>query len=157
VSGKPTGREEKEQARAEPLVILENEQVSLWYHPEAKIVHHKIHRFLDRGMFQNLLETGVECLERQGAHKWLSDDENSVVVSPEDLAWSRTVWRPRAVGAGLRYWAVVTPTSSVGSLQMKSLIAEYRALGVTVRAHASLIDALTWLDSVDTDPTGARS
>jgi hypothetical protein len=101
-----------------PMVILENDQVSLWYHPESKIVHHKIRRFLEKGTLQKLLETGAECLERHGARKWLSDDEDSVVLAPEDIAWRSSVWRQRVIRSGLRYWAVVDPTSSVSSLQL---------------------------------------
>jgi len=131
------------------VTLLDDEFASLWYHPEAKIVHHKIHRFLEQGMFQKLLETGAECLERHGAKKWLSDDEASVVIAPEDIAWGDKVWARRVIASGLKYWAIVNPSTAVASLQMKTLVAQYRKRGVTVEVHGKLADALAWLESVD--------
>jgi len=131
------------------VTLLDDEFASLWYHPEAKIVHHKIHRFLETGMFQKLLETGAECLERHGAKKWLSDDEASVVIAPEDIAWGDRVWARRVIASGLKYWAIVNPATAVASLQMKGLVSAYRERGVTVEVYERLADALAWLESVD--------
>jgi hypothetical protein len=130
------------------VTLLDDENASLWYHPEAKIVHHRIHRFLGTGMFQKLLQAGVECLEQHGATKWLSDDEASVVIAPEDIAWADRVWARRVIASGLKYWAIVNPATAVASLQMRKLVAEYRARGVTVELHETPADALKWLESV---------
>lgn len=127
--------------------LIDNESVSLWYHPEAKIIHHKIHRFMDPGVFQELLTKGADHLEAQGAAKWLSDDEKNVVVSPQDRKWGDEVWAPRVIAAGLKYWAVVTPVGAVASLQMKGLVEQYRQRGVTVETFGNVDDALAWLES----------
>jgi hypothetical protein len=130
-----------------PTTIMDDEYAGLWFHPEARIVHHKIRKFLPPGVFRSLLTTGAEWLERHGAQKWLSDDRDSVVVPPEDIAWADAEWSPRVLRAGFRFWAIVTPSKAVAALQMKGLIRARRDLGVTVELFESLEDAMAWLES----------
>ena len=70
-------------------------------------------------VFEKILTTGAEYLEEHGAQKWLSDDRNSVVIAEEDVHWGETVWAPRVIEAGFRYWAVVTPATAVAAEQME--------------------------------------
>jgi hypothetical protein len=130
-----------------PITIIEDEFAGLWYHPESRVVHHKIRSFLPRGYFKKILSTGAEYLETHGAQKWLSDDEDSVVISQEDIEWGTTVWAPRAIEAGFRYWAIVTPAGAVAAEQMEGVAGRYRRAGVTVRQFRSVSEALAWLET----------
>jgi hypothetical protein len=56
------------------LTVMDNEAMSLWIHPEFKIVHHKMKRTLLLEEFQILFSMGAELLEQYHAAKWLSDD-----------------------------------------------------------------------------------
>ncbi len=131
----------------EKTEIIDNEYMGLWFHPVSKIVHHKIKATLPKGEFERLLSTGAEYMEKHRAEKWLSDDSNLVVLTQEENKWGDTVWAPRVIKAGFKYWAVVLPTSAVGSLQVKRFIKEYRDRGVTVEAFDSVEDAINWLNS----------
>lgn len=51
--------------------IRDNEYATLWYHTELKVVHHKIHKFIPAGIFQDILTAGAETLEKHKATKWL--------------------------------------------------------------------------------------
>ncbi len=102
-----------------PVTVIDGESMGLWYHLDGDIVHHQIKLYLPPGNFQKLLTTGAAELEKRGAKKWSSDDRNAVVVTPEDIKWSEVEWVRRATNAGLKYWAIVLPASTVGSLQLK--------------------------------------
>jgi malonyl CoA-acyl carrier protein transacylase len=131
-----------------PTTILDDEFATLWYHPDEKVVHHKIHKFLVAGVFERLLNTGAELLEKHGAVKWLSDDRNNVVLSPEDRQWSDTVWAPRVLKLGFRYWAIVVPGQAVAELQMKQLKAKRQKQGLVVEMFETPEQAMAWLRSV---------
>lgn len=130
------------------ITIIDDEKRSLYYHPGARIVHHKIKRGLVGSDFRDLLSKGADCLEEQHARKWLSDDRENTIVAPEDNEWGDREWAPRVIKAGFKYWAIVVPASAVGSLQMQRLADEYRDRGVTVQDFDNLEAALAWLESL---------
>ncbi len=128
--------------------VLENEYASLWYHPEAKVVHHQFHKYIFGDAFRSVLTTGVEVMKKNGAHKWLSDDRNNSALSPEDTDWGLTVWTPQVMAAGWRYWAVVLPEKAVGQMNMKRFIEDYSTRGIKVQVFSDPDKALKWLESV---------
>jgi hypothetical protein len=132
-----------------PYVIRQDEYASLWYHPGPKVVHHRIHRFVPAGIFQEILTAGAVILEQDRASKWLSDHGDGTVVRNDDLEWARTTWGPRVVGAGLKYWAIVPPRQVIGQMQMDQIISEAQALGLAVRTFTNDAAARAWLGGVD--------
>jgi hypothetical protein len=131
-----------------PTTLIDDEFVSLWYHAEDKVVHHKIKSFLGRGVFEKLLTSGAELLEKHGAEKWLSDDRSNIVITPEDMKWAAEVWHPRVRKAGFKYWAIVVPTMTVGALQLRSLQMKRRSQGLTVELFETVEEAMAWLKSL---------
>ena len=136
----------KEQRMAE-TELINNENMALWYDPVSKYIHHKIKKSLPKGAFEELLSTGAGYLEKHGMKKWLSDDSNVVAITKEDSEFGDNVWAPRVIKAGFKYWAVVMPTSAMGSLQINRFVKEYRERGVTVEVFNSVDDARKWLES----------
>src|SRR5262245_33432777 len=67
------------------VVVIDNPFATLWYHPEKRIVHHRIHQFISGNAFRELLLTGTEILTKNQATKWLSDDRMNAVLRPEDV------------------------------------------------------------------------
>ena len=132
----------------EKIEVINKDYMELWYHPESKIVHHKMKKDLPEGGHKDLLSTGADYMEKHGAIKWLSDDRDMVVVRKEDYEWADAEWAPRVIKAGFKYWAIVLPTSSiVGNMQMKRFVKEYRGYGVTVEVFDTLEPAIAWLES----------
>ena len=131
----------------EKIEVINTDFMSLWYHPDSKIVHHKMKKSLPPGGHKELLSTGADYMEKYGAIKWLSYDRDMVVVSEEALKWADEEWVPRVLKAGFKYWAIVLPKSSIGTMQVKRLIKEYNKRGVTVELFETLEDALAWLES----------
>jgi hypothetical protein len=127
--------------------LINDENMALWYDPVSKYVHHKIKKSLPKGSFEKMLSMGADHLEKYGMKKWLSDDSNVVAITKEDAEWGDKIWAPRVIKAGFKYWAVVMPTSAMGSLQVNRFVKEYREKGVTVEVFNSVDAAKAWLDS----------
>src|SRR5689334_21069556 len=107
-----------------------------------------MHKFLPSAVFRDLLSAGLMCLEDHRASRWLSDDrDNPAAVRLHDARWADTVWAPRVVRAGFRYWAIVMPQHAIGRMQMRKFIGDYEQRGVTVRAFEGLEEAQLWLAS----------
>jgi hypothetical protein len=132
----------------EPITLMQNEHVTLWYHPEDRIVHHRFEKNADSASHRAMLLKGAECLEERHAGKWLSDDRNHVVVREEDAVWGQQVWTPRVIRAGFRFWAIVLPVAAIGKLNLKRLAEEHAKLGVTVKTFTDTDAAFAWLRSV---------
>ena len=49
--------------------LYESSYVTVWYHPEKKIVHHKIHKYVFGEEFQKFLLIGTEAMKKNQAHK----------------------------------------------------------------------------------------
>lgn len=90
-------------------VLYDSDQISVWYYPEKKIIHHKMHKFVHGQPFRDALMAGARAMEEYKADKWLSDDTNNPVLSPEDVEWGDKNWQPRVIAAGWKYWAIVQP------------------------------------------------
>ena len=127
--------------------LIDDERKSLVYHPDSKVIHHRMKTNLRGNEFRELLSTGAEYLVENRATKWLSDDRDGGVVAPDDNEWGDTVWAPRVIKAGFKFWAIVAPENAVGSMQMRRFAEEYRRRGVTVKVFTNVDDALGWLDA----------
>ena len=87
-------------------------------------------------------------MEQTGATKWLSDDRQNAALSKEDFEWSTSIWRPRAVEAGWRYWALVLPEKITGQMSLqKVLIDFYGDSPVTFLLFNDPAEGMTWLEA----------
>lgn len=129
-------------------VILETDYATLWFHPRHKIVHHKFHKFIYGEEFRRVLEAGLRLFQKEGATKWLSDDQSISLVPQADVDWSIANWMPAMLESGWKYWALVLPNKSIGQVGMKRVVGLYAQKGVTVEIFADAQQALVWLESV---------
>jgi hypothetical protein len=129
------------------VTIIDNPYATLWYHPEKRIVHHRIHQFISGKTFRDLLLTGTEVLTKHQATKWLSDDRMNAVLRPEDVEWSHEHWFPQTALAGWKFWAIVQPEKTVGQVTMKNLAATYGKYGITSKGFTDPNEALWWLET----------
>ena len=128
-------------------ILIDTDYVTLWYHPEKKIVHHQFHRYIYGQEFRNVLETGLKVFKEKGAQKWLSDDRNNSALPAEDGEWGQQDWTPRMLEAGWKYWAIVLPQKVIGQMNMQRFIEDNAGLGLTMQAFTDPDDALKWLES----------
>jgi hypothetical protein len=144
---------ESEDIMSEPIVVLENQYATVWYHPDGKIVHHQFHKFIYGEAFRSVLNSGAEIFEKYGAQKWLSDDRNNSALPADDAKWATEVWNPRVRAAGWKYWAIVMPEKVVGQMNMQRFIQISLEMGVIVRVFSTPDEALAWLKNPETVPT----
>lgn len=130
------------------ITVMDNENASLWFHPESGIVHHKFKKYMWGDAFKEVLDKGLEQMKEHGATKWLSDDRANSALRPEDGAWANDDWTPRVLAAGWKYWAIVLPQNVIGRMNMQQFIDQQSQAGVTVRVFSDPNEALSWLDSV---------
>jgi hypothetical protein len=128
------------------VTLIDNEDVSLWYHAETKIVHHELRRFVYGEKFREVLEKGLAEFKQHGACKWLSDDRGNGPLKPADADWALHDWAPRVMAAGWKYWAVVMPEKVLGQMNMRRWIDTYAEAGVTAMAFSDPVKALKWLE-----------
>ena len=127
--------------------ILDNEFATVNVHPDKKILQHKFHKFIFGDAFREVLTKGVDAFEENHCTKWLSDDRNNSALKQEDLTWTQTIWEPRVLKAGWKYWALVMPDKTVGKMSMKGLVDHYAKVGVTVEIFDSPEKGMAWLES----------
>jgi hypothetical protein len=128
-------------------IILDNDDATLWYHPEPKIVHHRLKRYVYGSALHAVLELGAKTLESHRATKWLSDDRNNGALSPADEIWGKDIWFPRVLRAGWKHWAIVQPEKVVGQLNMKRFKETYAKSGLNVQMFSDPELAEKWLVS----------
>ncbi|MBP1627010.1 MAG: hypothetical protein H6Q00_1485 [Holophagaceae bacterium] len=128
--------------------ILENDNISLWFHSDSRIVHHQMHKFTSGNALREALLKGAELMEKHQATKWLSDDRLAGPVPQEDKDWNAVNWVPRVIKAGWKYWAVVLPEKTVAQMNLRRFQDEFAQKGVTVRTFTDPEAALAWLASV---------
>jgi hypothetical protein len=127
------------------IVAIDEQSVSLKYHPDYKIVHHELRGFVYGARLRAVLDRGLELFEQNGASKWLSDDRGNGPLTREDSEWCLNDWAPRVLKAGWKFWAVVMPVKVLGQLNMKRWIDTYAEKGVTAQAFSDPDEAFDWL------------
>ena len=127
--------------------IIENEYATLWYHPDSKIVHHRIYKPIGGQTFRDVMNKGAEVFQKFGAQKWLSDDRGNSALSPEDSDWGTNDWTPRVIAAGWKYWAVIMPEKVIGQINMQRFIKANSELGVVTQVFSDPDEALRWLET----------
>jgi hypothetical protein len=129
--------------------ILANQYATLVYHSDTKIVHHTFHKAIGAEKFREVLNLGVVAMAKYGSTKWLSDDRNNSVLSPEDTEWSMNNWFPRAIQAGWKYWALVVPQDILAQMNLKEFVDSYFDQGLRIMVFSNSDEAMKWLIDVD--------
>lgn len=128
------------------ITIIDNAFVTLWYHPTEKIVHHQFHKKTVYGNYlREMLNRGAELLHEHNACKWLSDDRNHVILTPEDFIWGSKEWSPKVLGYGWKYWAIVKPTDEIGKMSIEQITYDYKMKGLIIEYFDDTEKAFEWL------------
>ena len=128
------------------ITVVDDENISIWYYPESKILHHQVHRFFYGKPWRDAFNKGAEAFIKYGADKYLSDDRQIATLTKEDQEWGEKDWSPQLVKAGWKYWAIVMPEKIIGQVTMKKAAANQSTGGVTTRIFSSPKEAKEWLE-----------
>jgi hypothetical protein len=126
---------------------LDNEFITIWYHPDKGIVHHEWHKFLQGAKMREAFMTGTELLAKNKGTKWLSDDRKYPVLTADDSQWAEAIWFPKTVKAGWKHWAIVMPQTPIGQININQFVKKYAAAGINAQMFTELDEAMTWLEA----------
>ncbi|MDR3577470.1 MAG: hypothetical protein P4L50_26710 [Anaerolineaceae bacterium] len=129
------------------VIVIDNDSITMWYHPDKKIVHHEMHKFTFGKPFREALNQGVELMKKNKAQKWLSDDRLNPVLTKEDTEWAQTNWFPETLKAGWKFWAIVQPQQIIGKINMEGFAKQYAEYGIVAKLFSDPKDAMNWLES----------
>lgn len=109
-------------------VIYDSPYATLWYHPESKIIHHKIYKFSKAEEFLTFINLASNTLAEKGAKKWLSDDQSVLLVEKEGDTLNTEKWSKKTIEAGWKYWAIVKPKHVISQINMEKMVKYYNSL-----------------------------
>lgn len=133
----------------DPIIVVDNEYITLRCLPDKKIIHHTIHQPFGGQPFRDALNAGTEALKKYGACKWLSDDRKMGLLPPEDVQWGDEDWNQRTIAAGWKYWALVVPQEVVAAGSLMPTIENLYKLGLRVMVFSDLDEAFGWLERME--------
>lgn len=131
----------------QPIILYDSPFAIMWYHPDKKIVHHQIRKFMFGEEFHKFLLIGTEAMKKNRACKWLSDDRSNSALSKEDMEWGATNWFPQTIRAGWKFWAIVQPEKIIAQINMEKLAENYANAGIVAKFFTDADEAMKWLTS----------
>ena len=133
------------------IKIVDNEYITMEYHPDGKMIYHTIHKPIGTEQTQLLmdaLDVGTATLGQHKVLKWLSDDRLNGPLSHEFLNWSLGNWCPRTIDSGWKYWANVVPYELVAAGTLMPVMNSLHELGLKMQVFTNVEEALKWLATV---------
>ena len=131
------------------IEVLKKPYGVLWFDEEKQLLHHEVHGNITGENWKELLNRGIEFIEKHQLKKWVSDNRNIPALDTADTVWINNDWLPRAVGLGWKYWALVLPTDVIAQINMQEFIAPFNEQGVRVMVFTMPEEAIEWIDSTD--------
>jgi hypothetical protein len=128
------------------IIIIDNEYLSMSYLPDKKFIYHTIHKPVSGQVLRDALLTGLDTLQKYGAHKWLSDERKNGPMTKEDQEWAQEHLNPRAIEIAWKYWALVVPEQLIAAGSMAPAIEAYYELGMRMMVFSDVKEAIRWLD-----------
>ena len=126
--------------------IFDSDSMAILYYPDKKILVQETLKFTTTEERRKALEAGLKMIEQDRVTKWLTNNKSGSAIPQEDIDWGINEWFPRAIKAGLQYWAVILPEKAVGKLSGKKMVDALVERGITVKTFRTEEDAVKWLD-----------
>jgi hypothetical protein len=125
-------------------MYLDAPYLSIRWRSVPQILYAEWKGFATSSEFRSALLTGVRAIREHHVVGYVSDARKAKVVVPEDERWSREVWLPQAVAAGLKRMAIVTPSAGLGKMAYDDAATAMDSHGLSMRTFDSVAIATTW-------------
>lgn len=102
-------------------VLYEDKAMTISWNEDDRIIESVWKGFATGEAYQNPLEKLLELVKSKKTSKILSDMRNMSAVSQSDQEWVEKDFMPRMIEAGIKYWALVFPTSVVATMSLKQM------------------------------------
>ena len=100
------------------------------------------------GVFRAANEQVLQTIGERRAKKLLGDITEFVLIGAEDQDWLNNVWLPRAMEAGLRVAALVTPSFYFNRVAVENVVKKLDPARLQVAYFATRDEAREWLKSL---------
>lgn len=100
--------------------------------------------------YREALNKGIECLAAKKYRNWLASTTSLVVINSEDQQWIKNEWIPKAISAGLRYFAAMQPLSNTGKSVLAKMVKDVSTALVTYKLIEDEKSAIDWLKERNT-------
>jgi len=127
------------------MLIFYGENIRLHWLEQDRVLVKTCTGYVPSAVLRQAYEAGLECLLRNRATKAFADNRGLFPACGEDLEWIERDWLPRMAQAGWKYWAVLMPTTPLGAMSVRRMMAIYRELDIRFETFTSDEDALAWL------------
>lgn len=122
--------------------------VEIVYYPDSHILHLTWLSFTPSQEYHQALEKALEMMKEHQVKRWIFDQRNAEVISPQDQKWVTENWTPRviqAVGKGAKS-AVILAKNIFGELSIRNLVDTTKE-NVETRYFQDIESAKEWLKS----------
>lgn len=103
--------------------------------------------YAEGDQYRSVLDAMVEMFRQKRSSRLLADCRNMGPVTQADQQWSNLDWRPRALAAGLRWVAIVSPRAAVARLSIKQMVTTINNVELVTNNFDDLELARTWVRS----------
>lgn len=112
-------------------------------------VHANYDCFLDEQTFKDISNKAIIMLAEKKATKILVDTSGMKVIPKENQEWIQGDWFPRAIQAGLKTMAFITPRNIFGEVSTKATNqkVEDEQLPVSLEYFYNKEEAVEWLNN----------
>jgi hypothetical protein len=125
-------------------VYLDAPYLSIRWRSIPQILYAEWKGFAISAEFRSALLTGVRAIRERHVAGYVSDARKAKMVLAEDEKWSREVWLPQAVAAGLKRMAIVTAPAGLGKMAYDDAATAMDSHGLSMRTFDSVAAATTW-------------
>lgn len=126
-------------------VVLKTPGITVWHHPELRIVHHEMARLMSGEEFRSALMAGVEIFKKHGPQKWLSDDRKCPSMPAADFKWAQDVWSPQVRSLGWKTWGIVVANVAESRFTMTRVGLIGGSQGLEIGIFDGFHEAWEWL------------
>jgi hypothetical protein len=117
----------------------------LAFEPEVPCLTMAWHGYHDSNSFRANNERALQMLALHQANGLLCDARQFLLIGGADQEWLAAAWLPRAVAAGLRTCAILTPLFYFNRVAVQSVIERTEMLGLRIAHFDSPDIARRWL------------
>lgn len=107
--------------------------------------------YAEGSAYRDGLDVGLALLRQKKGSRWLADLRLLGPVRQVDQQWTNQDWFPRALGAGVRFMAMVSPKAAVSRLSVKQIMSKVNETRLMTAYFDDTAEAKAWLR----DATGA--
>jgi hypothetical protein len=127
------------------MIYFDEPFLTVHWEEDAKTVRMEWKAYAKSEELRKGLNKGLELLTKRMTGRWLGDLRNIGVIGLADQKWSNEDWFPRAVKGGMRFMALVMPTSAISSMGVRNILNQLGDITIETRYFDNTDEALAWL------------